>query len=97
MPEIRTTDIFDAWLLGLRDRMGRAKILKRIDRLQHGNPGSVRAVGEGVSELKIDSGPGYRVYFVERSDGCIVILLCGGDKDTQPRDIARAKVLARTV
>lgn len=97
MPEIRTTDIFDAWLLGLRDRMGRAKILKRIDRLQHGNPGVVRAVGEGVSELKIDFGPGYRVYFVERSDGCIVVLLCGGDKDTQPRDIARAKVLARTV
>jgi putative addiction module killer protein len=97
VPEIRTTGIFDDWLLGLRDRMGCAKILKRIERLQYGNPGSFRAVGEGVCELKIAFGPGYGVYYVDRSDGCIVILLCGGDRDTQPRDIARAKALARTV
>ncbi|HEV2543526.1 MAG TPA: type II toxin-antitoxin system RelE/ParE family toxin [Methylobacterium sp.] len=97
MPQILTTDIFDAWLLRLRDRMGRTKILTRIDRLQQGNPGVVRSVGEGVHEMKIDFGPGYRVYFVERTDGTIVVLLCGGDKDTQTRDIARAKALARTV
>lgn len=77
--------------------MDRAEILKRIDRLQPGNPGVVRAVGEGVSALKIDFGPGCRVYVVERSDGSIVVLPCGGDRDTQPRDIARAKALARTV
>ncbi len=97
MTQIFTTDVFDAWLLKLRDRTGRTKILTRIDRLRHGNPGVVRSLGEGVHEMKIDFGPGYRVYFVERADGSIVVLLCGGDKDTQPRDIVRAKALARTV
>ncbi|MEN3212551.1 type II toxin-antitoxin system RelE/ParE family toxin [Methylorubrum populi] len=97
MPQIFATEIFDAWLLKLRDRMGRTKILTRIDRLQQGNPGVVRSVGEGVQEMKIDFGPGYLVYFVERADGSIVVLLCGGDKDSQSRDITRAKALARTV
>jgi putative addiction module killer protein len=80
--------------LGLRDREARARITVRIRRLSLGNPGDVKPVGSGVSEMRIDYGPGYRVYFIRRGD-TVVVLLCGGDKRTQDRDIARALELAR--
>ncbi len=85
---------FAEWLTNLRDRQGRARILSRIDRLEEGNPGVTRSVGSGVFEMKIDFGPGYRVYYIHRGEE-VVILLCGGDKDTQERDIQRARVLAQ--
>ncbi len=91
--QVRRTEEFAAWLKELRDRQARAKILVRIDRLQEGNPGQTRSVGAGVIEMKIDFGPGYRVYYTKRSE-LMVLLLCGGDKGTQERDIARAKLLA---
>ncbi len=94
MMEIRQTEVFVTWLRRLRDRQARARIQVRIDRLQLGLPGNVRPVGEGVSELRIDYGPGYRVYFVRRGRGC-VILLAGGDKRTQNRDVKKAIQLAR--
>ncbi|MCJ2090156.1 type II toxin-antitoxin system RelE/ParE family toxin [Methylobacterium sp. E-005] len=97
MAEVLTAEVFDRWIGRLRDTVGRARILRRIVRLQEGHRGHVAPVGGGVSEMKIDTGPGYRVYFVERADGGIVILLCGGDTDSQARDIARARDLARTV
>ncbi|WP_026175905.1 type II toxin-antitoxin system RelE/ParE family toxin [Methylobacterium sp. 88A] len=96
MMDMRRTDVFDGWLRGLRDTRVTARIALRLDRLAHGNPGDVRPVGEGVSELRIDYGPGYRIYFVRRGEA-LVILLCGGDKGSQDRDIARAKAIARTV
>jgi len=86
---VRQTDEFRDWLDALRDVTGRARILMRIDRLAHGNPGSHRSLTRGVSELKIDVGPGYRVYYTWRG-GQVLLLLAGGDKTTQPRDIARA-------
>jgi putative addiction module killer protein len=89
MKTIHRTDIFAAWLKGLRDRAGAARIEIRIKRLAMGNPGKMRNLKGGVSEMKIDFGPGYRVYFTER-DGEIVILLCGGDKKSQTADIKRA-------
>lgn len=77
----------------MRDKQGRAKILARVDRLQEGNPGKTRSVGAGVVEIKIDFGPGYRVYYIQR--GLLLTLLhCGGDKSTQATDIKRAKALA---
>lgn len=94
MIEIRQTEIFARWLEGLRDRQARVRIQLRIDRLAIGNPGDVRPVGEGVSELRIDHGPGYRVYFVQRG-AVLVVLLAGGDKRTQQRDIDIALDLAR--
>ena len=94
--EIRQTDIFADWIAGLRDRKARARINVRIRRLSLGNPGDAKPVGHGVSELRIDYGPGYRVYFVRRGD-MIVILLCGGDKRSQSRDIARAVGLAKEI
>ena len=94
MIEIRQTETFAAWFRRLRDRRARARIQVRIDRLSLGNPGDARAVGEGVSELRIDCGPGYRVYFVRHGDTAI-ILLAGGDKRTQSRDIEIAQRLAR--
>ncbi|MGD9540309.1 MAG: type II toxin-antitoxin system RelE/ParE family toxin [Methylocystis sp.] len=93
MLEVRKTDAFENWLTGLKDQRGKAKIVARIDRLALGNPGDVAPVGEGVSELRIHFGPGYRVYFVRR-EKTIVVLLCGGDKGSQERDIAQAKSLA---
>jgi putative addiction module killer protein len=92
--EIRQTAEFSRWFQKLRDRQARGRTLARIRRLQLGNPGDVAAVGEGVSELRIPSGPGYRVYFVQRG-AALVVLLAGGDKKTQSRDVARAKELAR--
>jgi len=96
MVEVRQTEVFSNWLRELRDRQARARIQTRIDRLQLGLTGDVRPVGEGVSELRIDYGPGYRVYFVERGRE-LVILLAGGDKRTQDRDIKTALELARNL
>ena len=87
-------DTFSEWLEVLKDRKGAGVIASRIHRLSLGNKGNVRAVGEGVSELKVDVGPGYRVYFVERR-GSMIILMCGGDKSSQQRDIVLAKALAK--
>ncbi len=81
------------WIRGLRDRQGRSRILSRLFRLVNGNLGQSRSVGGGVVELKIDSGPGYRVYFIRRG-ASLVLLLCGGDKSTQQKDIDRARELA---
>jgi putative addiction module killer protein len=81
---------FTEWLYGLRDIMGRKRILARVSRLQQGNYGDCEPVGEGVSELRLFFGPGYRVYFGEH-DNAIVVLLCGGDKDSQSKDIQQAK------
>ena len=94
MIEIRRTAVFLKWLRGLRDVRARARIQIRIDRLSLGNPGDVMPVGEGVSEMRIDYGPGYRVHFARRGD-TLMVLLCGGDKRTQYEDIARAKNLAK--
>jgi len=94
MFEIRQTDVYRDWFEGLRDRQARARILVRLRRLTLGNPGDVRPVGEGVSELRIDYGPGYRVYFTQQEER-VVVLLAGGDKRTQARDIETARALAR--
>ena len=94
MIEIRQTDEYSRWFNGLRDRQARARIDLRIRRLSLGNPGDVKPVREGVSELRIDYGPGYRVYYVQRGQ-TLVILLAGGEKHTQDRDIKRALELAR--
>lgn len=89
MKTIRRTDIFASWLKGLRDRAAAARVEIRIKRLEMGNAGQVRHLTRGVSEMKIDFGPGYRVYFVERRDE-VIILLCGGSKKTQDADIRAA-------
>jgi len=94
MIEIRTTSVFNDWLDKLRDLRGRARIQARIDRLAEGNPGDVKPIGCGVSEMRIDCGPGYRVYFLKRGR-TLVVLLAGGDKSTQSRDIELALQLAR--
>lgn len=96
MVEIRKTDIFTKWIDGLLDIRARARILVRIERLKAGNPGDVKPVGEGISELRIDYGPGYRVYF--KSIGHkMIILLAGGDKKPQPKDIKTAISLSRNL
>lgn len=89
MKTVIRTDAFATWLKGLRDRAAAARIAIRIDRLALGNPGQHRNLTSGVREMKVDFGPGYRVYFTERA-GEIVILLCGGDKKSQDADIAAA-------
>lgn len=94
MPTVRQTRVFADWFAKLRDRQAQARITVRIRRLSLGNPGDVKPVGNGVSELRIDYGPGYLIYITERG-GEIVILLCGGDKRSQQRDIARAKQMAQ--
>ena len=94
MFQLRKTQIFAEWLDGLRDTQGRARILVRIERLAAGLLGNVKPIGEGVSELRIDCGPGYRVYFKKQGRE-IIILLAGGDKSTQSRDIKTALKLAR--
>jgi putative addiction module killer protein len=93
MKAIRQTEAFSEWLRNLSDVRARARIGARIDRLTLGNPGDVAPVGEGVSEMRIHYGPGYRVYFVQRG-AALVVLLCGGDKSTQAGDIRTAKQLA---
>lgn len=94
--EVRQTQRYARWFGKLRDRHARARIDARIRRLSLGNPGDVRPVGEGVSELRIDYGPGYRVYFIQQDDR-LVVLLAGGDKRTQDRDIKAAIELARAL
>jgi putative addiction module killer protein len=94
MIEVRQTETFAKWLSGLRDSRARTRIQVRIDRLELGNFGDVGPVGDGVSELRIDYGPGYRVYVVRRG-AVVVVLLAGGDKRTQDKDIVAAQALAR--
>ena len=96
MIEIRKTNVFARWLDGLRDMQARARILVRLERLTSGNPGDVKPVGEGVSELRVNYGPGYRVYFKKQGLG-VVILLAGGDKGSQTADIRIALELARGI
>ena len=96
MIEIRKTDVFAQWIDNLRDFQARARVQARIERLAAGNPGDVQPVGEGVSELRINHGPGYRVYFKKRGRE-LIILLAGGDKSTQARDIKAALRLARNL
>jgi putative addiction module killer protein len=92
MAEIRQTAIFADRLLALSDKRSRARIAARIERLRDGNFGDVKPIGEGVAELRLHYGPGFRIYFTARGDQ-IIILLCGGDKSSQDKDIARAKTL----
>jgi putative addiction module killer protein len=96
MVEIRKTEVFSQWLDALRDIQARARVQARIERLAGGNPGDVEPVGEGVSELRINYGPGYRVYFKQRGRE-LIILLAGGDKSTQAKDIKAALRLARNL
>ncbi|WP_137191863.1 type II toxin-antitoxin system RelE/ParE family toxin [Stenotrophomonas rhizophila] len=94
--EIKRTSQFASWIDGLKDVVGRARILARIRRLSDGNPGDHRNLSDGISELRVDVGPGYRVYYTQRGKQ-LVILLVGGDKGSQQRDIEKAKELARSL
>lgn len=94
--EIGRTPIFDQWLEKLRDRTARAIISRRIDRVAEGNLGDVKSLGDGISEIRVDHGPGYRVYFTRRGK-VLIVLLCGGDKGSQTRDVARARLLAAEI
>ena len=94
MLEVRQTSLYSEWFADLRDRTAKVRIDIRIRRLSLGNPGDVQPVGEGVSELRVDHGPGYRVYFIQKVD-VYIVLLAGGDKSTQEKDIRNAKALAR--
>jgi putative addiction module killer protein len=96
MIEVRQTEEYSEWFANLRDKQARARINARIRRLSLGNPGDVKPVGEGVSELRIDYGPGYRVYFLQRGRE-VVILLAGGDKRTQQKDIQKALELVHNL
>ena len=96
MLQVVQTDAFTTWLSSLADVQAVARIGARIRRLELGNPGDVKSVGEGVSEMRIDFGPGYRVYFTRRGK-TVVILLCGGDKRTQSKDITTARKMAKEV
>lgn len=93
MVEVVTSATFDRWLQKLKDRRAVARVLIRIDRLATGNPGDVKPVGRGISELRISYGPGYRVYFLREGD-CLILLLTGGDKSTQDADIRAAHTIA---
>lgn len=95
MPEIIRSSTFSSWLLKLADSRARMRIQVRIDRMADGSFGDVKAVGEGLSEVRIDYGPGYRVYFMQQGRQ-VVILLCGGDKSSQPRDIKQARLIAES-
>lgn len=96
MLEVRQTATYSAWFATLRDRTAKVRIDIRIRRLSLGNPGDVKPVGEGVSELRVNYGPGYRVYFVQKGTE-FVVLLAGGDKSSQEQDIREAKALARNL
>ena len=96
MIEVRKTEAFSIWIDGLQDLRARARILVRIERFIAGNPGDVKSIGEGVLEMRIDYGPGYRVYFTRRGRE-LVLLLAGGDKSTQTRDVQAALLLARNL
>jgi putative addiction module killer protein len=91
---VEMTEVYRDWINALKDRVGRARIQVRVDRLVHGNPGQHRVLTHGVCELKIDVGPGYRVYYTERA-GVLIVLLAGGDKSSQQKDIDKAIVLAK--
>jgi putative addiction module killer protein len=93
---VQMTEVYRDWINALRDRAARARIQVRVDRLVHGNPGQYRNLTDGVSELKIDFGPGYRVYYTERG-GELVVLLAGGDKSTQQQDVKAAIALAKNL
>jgi len=93
MPRIRKTDVFRKWMKKLKDAIAKAHINRRIDRLERGNPGDVEPIGEGCSEMRIDYGPGYQVYYKDTGRE-IIIILCGGDKSTQQSDISKAKRIA---
>jgi putative addiction module killer protein len=92
--QVEVTEEFDKWLRALRDLQAKVRIFERIRRLGDGNPGDVKPVGKGVSEMRINYGPGYRLYYTQRG-GSLVILLCGGDKSSQTKDIARAIAMAQ--
>jgi putative addiction module killer protein len=92
--ELKQTEVFERWESKLKDKRLRLTIATRLNRLVYGNAGDVKPVGDGISELRIDYGPGYRIYFHRRGNR-IIILLCGGDKKSQPKDIAAAKLLAK--
>lgn len=94
MVEVVSTGEFDKWLRKLKDKQGKLRVLERVDRLANGNPGDVKMVGLGVSELRLTYGPGYRVYYLQDGDR-IILLLCGGDKSTQQKDIDQAHELAK--
>lgn len=94
MIEIVKSDTFDTWLQDLKDRVARARIEARIVRMALGNPGDVKPVRDGISEMRIDHGPGYRVYFMQRGQ-MVIVLLAGGDKRTQDADIKRAIEIAK--
>jgi putative addiction module killer protein len=96
MIEVRQTKEFATWLHRIRDPNAAARIVARIRRMEQGNPGDTRGVGKGVLEMRVDYGPGYRIYYLHRG-AWIVILLCGGDKRTQTQDIKRAQTLAETL
>lgn len=96
MNSFQRSDEFDAWLVALKDRVGRARIVHRIRSAEHGNFGDCEPVGEGVSEMRIHFGPGYRVYFTRRNE-VVYLLLLGGDKSSQKRDIKRAIEMARAL
>ena len=91
---VEVTEEFDKWLKGLRDLQAKVRIFDRIRRLRDGNPGDVKSVGKGVSEMRISYGPGYRLYYTQRGES-LIILLCGGDKSSQRKDIARAIAMAQ--
>ena len=93
---VRMTEVYRDWIDSLKDREGRARIQVRVDRLAHGNPGQHRNLAGGVAELKIDFGPGYRVYYTEQGEE-LIILLAGGDKSTQQQDIRTAITLAQNL
>jgi putative addiction module killer protein len=93
MFDLKTTAEFDEWLASLKDRVGKAKIISRLQRLELGNAGDRSSVGDGISELRVHSGPGYRVYY-KQTGKTIIVILCGGDKSTQDKDIKRAKEVA---
>ncbi|HWM90146.1 MAG TPA: type II toxin-antitoxin system RelE/ParE family toxin [Thermoanaerobaculia bacterium] len=93
---VKATEVYLDWINSLKDLAGRARVQVRVDRLAHGNPGKHRILTDGVRELKIDFGPGYRVYYTERS-GALIVLLAGGDKSTQAQDIKTAIALAKNL
>lgn len=92
--EVRITETFEGWLDGLRDLRGRARTLNQLRKLGDGNLGNAKSLGEGIHELRMDFGPGYRAYFINRNDR-LILLLCGGDKSSQKRDIALARDMAK--
>lgn len=93
---VKATEVYRDWINSLKDHAGRARVQVRVDRLVHGNPGKFRTLTEGVRELKIDFGPGYRVYYTERGRA-LIVLLAGGDKSTQAQDIKAAMSLAKNL